>query len=420
MGFVDSDGAAPHPKPTLLLSSLPPNTSKPTITELLSSTPLKIDSIRIIPAPPPPGPSQPSPSIRKAASALVTLSQDTPISDIDAAVSSLNGRYMGYGFFLGIMRHLSSTVATAGVPILSTHSQPFGAKPARPAQRRSFAPPSSYRSQPPAGSAHHSQHSHSALQIHVHPPQDLKTLKLIHRTIEALLTHGPEFEALLMSKDSVRSDPRFAWLWDARCEAGVYYRWKLWEIVSGYGVEHPHRHHHHGHPSHAPRAVDIFDGASTVWLPPRKPLRHEWAGSLRDVVDEDGASDENEDDDSDEEGGSDRAVSAPGGDGRRVRGYLGVLERAKLIHLVSRVPTTTSKVRRGDIGRVMAFAMEHAEGGMGDEVVEILVGNVLRPLAFTKAAREDERSESDEEEEAPHRSQEHGLKNSFLRLLTSV
>ena len=28
------------------------------------------------------------------------------------------------------------------------------------------------------------------------------------------------------------------------------------------------------------------------------------------------------------------------------------------------------------MGRVMAFAMEHAEGGMGEEVVAVLVANV--------------------------------------------
>lgn len=230
------------------------------------------------------------------------------------------------------------------------------------------------------------------------PPQDLKILKLIHRTIESLLTHGPEFEALLMSKDEVRNDPKFAWLWDARSPAGVYYRWKLWEIVTGYAIDKPYT-----------PTVDIFDssvggGPPVVWVPPKKGLKYEWAGSLKDVVEDyDFMSDELDEDDSDDDHHhEDRPVGLSGGDGKKSKGYLGVLERAKLIHLISRVSTTTSKVRRGDIGRVMAFAMEHAEGGMGEEVVEIMVSNVLRPLAFTRAAKRDSESEeSGGEEEKP-------------------
>jgi len=398
---TDPDTAVAHPKPTLLLSSIPPTISKTAITDLLSSTALKIDSIRIIPAPPPPGPSMPSPSIRKAASALVTLTSETPVSDIDAAVSALNGRYMGYGFWLNIVRHLSSTVAGSaptGIPIIGAQSNPFGAKAPPPTgltgggrggpHRGGFAPPPSFG---PPGRAQQQQQS-AALQVHVQPPQDLKTLKLIHRTIETLLTHGTEFEALLMSKDEVRQDPKFSWLWDARSQAGVYYRWKLWEIVTGYSIDKPYT-----------PTVDIFDSAGAVWIPPKKPLKYEWAGSLTDVVEDyEFRSDELDEDDSDHDShthNDDRPVGLAGGDGKKVKGYLGVLERAKLIHLISRVPTTTSKVRRGDIGRVMAFAMEHAEGGMGEEVVEILVSNVLKPLAFTKAAKPDSPSDSESERE---------------------
>ncbi|KAF8242849.1 hypothetical protein K440DRAFT_563936 [Wilcoxina mikolae CBS 423.85] len=400
-GSADPDTAVAHPKPTLLLSSIPPTITKTAITDLLSSTPLKIDSIRIIPAPPPPGPSMPSPSIRKAASALVTLTSETPASDIDAAVSVLNGRYMGYGFWLNIVRHLSSTVAGSaptGIPVIGSQSNPFGAKAPRPAgpagsgrggpHRGGFAPPPSFG---PPGRAQQQQQS-AALQVHVQPPQDLKTLKLIHRTIETLLTHGTEFEALLMSKDEVRQDPKFAWLWDARSQAGVYYRWKLWEIVTGYSIDKPYT-----------PTVDIFDSAGAVWIPPKKPLKYEWAGSLKDVVEDyEFRSDELDEDDSDHDShqhNDDRPVGLAGGEGKKAKGYLGVLERAKLIHLISRVPTTTSKVRRGDIGRVMAFAMEHAEGGMGEEVVEILVSNVLKPLAFTKAAKSDSPSDSESERE---------------------
>lgn len=220
----------------------------------------------------------------------------------------------------------------------------------------------------------------------MHPPQDLKVLRLIHKTIESVLTQGPEFEALLMSSEVVKNDAKFSWLWDARSPEGVYYRWKLWDIVSG---------------TPGGGAVDMFEPSSslsTVWIPPKKGLKYEWTGSLKDVVEDDEFSSEDlEDDrdDSDREDEPERPVGLlGGGEGRRGRGYLGVLERAKLVHLIckkpcpqdseivadvrrtGRIPTQTSKVRRGDVGRVMAFAMEHAEGGMGEEVVAVLVGNV--------------------------------------------
>ena len=368
----------------------------------------------------------PSSAIRKAASALVTLTADTPASDIDAAVSALNGRYMGYGFWLSIVRHLSSAVAgsaAAAIPTIGAPSHPFDARAPRPSHGRGgqhhssnhhhhrggFAPPSSFGQGGGGGGGrrerHHQQQQQqqqpsNALQIHVQAPGDLKILKLIHRTIEALLTHGPEFEALLMSQDSVRQDPKFAWLWDARSEAGVYYRWKLWEILTGFSIDKPFT-----------PIVELFDTANSVWIPPRRPLKYEFANSLEDVVDDYSFQSDEDEDGSDQEH---HHHNRPHGRNRSHHrhqkhqsqhqshqdqnqhphpsqqagpsSYLGVLERAKLLHLVARVPTTTSKVRRGDVGRVMAFAMEHAEGGKGEEVVTVLVANVLRPLAFTRVA----------------------------------
>ncbi|RPB14389.1 hypothetical protein P167DRAFT_563866 [Morchella conica CCBAS932] len=324
----DSETSKPHPKPTLSLTSLPPSTTKPILTALLASTPLRIDSIRIIPAPPPPGPSQPSPSIRKAASALITLSPETPSSDIDAAV-------------------------------------------------------------------------------HVAPPNDIRQLRLIHKTLEALITHGPAFEALLMASDDVRSDARFAWLWDARSPAGVYYRWKLWSLVTG-----QHR---------PPPAIEVFEptpALAALWIPPRRALRYEFAGAMRDVrEDSDFSSEELLEDDEDEGGAGGGAA-----EGVEKRGYLGVLGRAKLVHLVARVPTQTMKVRRGDVGRVMAFAMEHAEGGMGEEVVDVLVGNVLRPLAFTRAAKgeDDDEEEKEKEKEKEEGSGEKGAEETHAAKIVAL
>ncbi|CUS08356.1 unnamed protein product [Tuber aestivum] len=400
----DSDTASSsHPKPTLHLTSLPPSTTKPTLTALLSTTALKLDSIRILPAPPPPGPSQPSPSVRKAASAIVVLSPETPSSDIDAAVSMLSGRYLGCGFWLGIGRHLpSTTVGSVGSgPILASfQTHPFGARPpalvsrtlsrAPPVHRGGFAAPASFGPPHRGASVGAGTGGLVSLQIQVETPADLKVLRLIHKTIESVLTHGPEFEALLMSSNTVKSDIKFSWLWDARSTEGVYYRWKLWEIISGTTWERT-------------GGVDLFEPSSslaTTWFPPRRTLKYEWAGALQDVKDDESFSSEELEDDRDESDREDeieRPVGLQGsGESRRGRGFLGVLERAKLIHLISRIPTQTSKVRRGDVGRVMAFAMEHAEGGMGEEVVAVLVGNVLKPFAFTKAALRENTTDDDQ------------------------
>ncbi|KAH0609045.1 uncharacterized protein H6S33_001273 [Morchella sextelata] len=406
----DSETSKPHPKPTLSLTSLPPSTTKPILTALFASTPLRIDSIRIIPAPPPPGPSQPSPSIRKAASALITLSPETPSSDIDAAVTSLNGRYLGTGFWLTISRHLPSTISTTTpLPLPTPTIAPFNATAPTPStsshrhrppppHRGGFAPPANYRA--PASTTP----TTASLQVHVTPPNDIRQLRLIHKTLESLITHGPAFEALLMASNDVRSDPRFAWLWDARSPAGVYYRWKLWSLITG-----QHR---------PPPAIEVFEptpALAALWIPPKRALRYEFAGAMRDVREDSDFSSEELLDDEEDEG-------VAGAEGVEKRGYLGVLGRAKLVHLVARVPTQTMKVRRGDVGRVMAFAMEHAEGGMGEEVVDVLVGNVLRPLAFTRAAKgeDDDEEEKDKEEGEKGAEETHAAKIVALWIISDV
>lgn len=248
----------------------------------------------------------------------------------------------------------------------------------------------------------------------MYPPTDLKVLRLIHKTIESVLTHGAEFEALLMGAESVKTDVKFSWLWDARSPEAVYYRWKMWEIVTG--------------STSAGRvaAVEVFEPSaqiSAIWIPPKKGLKYEWAGSLKDVVEDgDFSSEELEDerDDSDREDAGERPVGLMGGEGRKGRGYLGVLERAKLVHLISRIPTQTSRVRRGDIGRVMAFAMEHAEGGMGEEVVAVLVGNVLKPLAFTKAAKAETDDDEEEKETKADEKEDYAAKIIGLWLISDI
>ena len=64
--------------------------------------------------------------------------------------------------------------------------------------------------------------------------------------------------------------------------------------------------------------------------------------------------------------------------------FLNPLDKAKLAHLLARLPTTLGKLRKGDIARVTTFAITHASRG-ADEVVEMIVANVLKPLSLTSA-----------------------------------
>ncbi|KAL9027421.1 MAG: hypothetical protein Q9196_004052 [Gyalolechia fulgens] len=393
----DEDNAAspkPHeraaPKPTLRLSSLPPGTSPAFIKSFLPSN-LNIDTIRITP---PSGPGTSNSTERRSLSAIVTLAKETPAIDIDTAVSSLQNRYLGRGFYLSLSRHFSSTAAPSEMPTLglmsATSSLPFGARPistglgghmGRPpgSHRGGFAPPQSYA---PSGPNTYGRGA-PPVQVTVRPPPDLKQLKLIHKTLEALLTHGPEFEALLMTRREVQMDQKWAWIWDSRSEGGVYYRWRLWDILTGASEK-----------GRGSRQADLssqllFEGGAT-WAAPEKGLPFEYTTRLEEFV-SDSDYNSSDDEDSGDEGRRRHAHyhgGAPPPDGPNVDGdeqaYLNPLEKAKLVHVLARLPTTSAKLRRGDVARVTAFAIQRAGEG-AEEVVDMITSNVQRPFAFSSA-----------------------------------
>lgn len=382
-------------KPTLHLSSLPPGTSVAVIKALIPPV-LTVDTVRILPSQ---QPQNASSTERKSSSAIVTLAKETPATDIDTAVNSLQNRYLGMGYNLAISRHLSSAAIGANMPLSSglgsSVGQPFGARPIPQAtslnrapppghgHRGGFAPPTSYNS----GS--YGRHGQPPLQVSVQQPGDLKELKLIHKTLEALLTYGPEFEALLMSRQGVQKDPKWAWLWNARSTGGVYYRWRLWEILT----DSPNKTQRHRARYGGPVTQQVFENHAP-WAPPEYHLKFEYITDLPEIVsDSDYDSSDEEDDDPERR----RNFNGPGDavlesnaditiDGI---GYLSPLGKAKLIHLLERLPTSNTKLRKGDIARVTAFAIEHAGAG-ADEVVDVLTANILRPLACSVPENENE------------------------------
>ncbi|EEP82527.1 conserved hypothetical protein [Uncinocarpus reesii 1704] len=371
-------------KPTLHLSSLPPGTS-PAVVKALIPPVLVVDNVKIIP------PTSQGSGERKIWSAIVTLAKETAATDMDTVVSSLQNKYLGWGFYLSISRHLSSVAVNAAIPITpglaSLTSQPFGARPVShgpgafgrgpPGPHRSgFAPPASY-------GPGYGKRSGPALQIDVKPPSDLKQLKLIHKTLESLLTYGPEFEALLMSRPEVQKEEKWAWIWNPRSVGGVWYRWKLWDILTN-SKNGTSRSRICAAPAY------IFENGPS-WVAPEKKLEFEFITQLDQFVsDED--YDSSEEDDSDRE--DERRINEASNETSDGTGHLNPLQKAKLVHLLARLPTSNTRLRRGDVARVTAFAIHHAGEG-ADEVVNLIVSNAKRPFAYTTANPERQRDETE-------------------------
>ncbi|KAB5518834.1 hypothetical protein GE09DRAFT_1155508 [Coniochaeta sp. 2T2.1] len=356
-------------KPTLRLANLPPTTSPNVIKALLPPN-LTIDHIKIMP---PPGPAG---TERKSTTAIVTLSKETPASDIDAAVSALQNRYLGYGFYLTLHRHLSSAaISSTSMPTITSTtavSYPFGAKrvtetvgnqpPQQIGYGRGFAPPTSYNSS--GGPVDRG----GILHVPIQPPKDIKKLRMIHKVIESVLEHGPEFEALLMSRPEVQREVKWAWLWDARSEGGIWYRWRLWEIVTGSQSG-------KGQGKYLP----LFEG-SHAWKVPDQPLAYEYTTAVDGFVSE---SEYNSSDEEDFDDDHQKPPDVTGGVSEEDM-FLNPIAKSKLTHLLARLPTSLSKIRKGDIARVAAFAITHASKG-SDEIVDMIVSNVEHPFAFTSA-----------------------------------
>lgn len=356
-------------RPTLRLVNLPPATSPAAIKALIPSN-LTVEGVKIIP---PAAPGGAAGTGRKALTAIVTLSQETAASEMDAAVSALQNKYLGFGYYLSLHRHLSSAaiamVSESNIAGLGSGSQPFGAKPVSThgpggpphhAGGGRFAPPSSYG---PPGAAL----NRNLLHVPVQPPTDIKQLRMIHKVVESVLEHGPEFEALLMTRPDVQREEKWAWLWDPRSQGGIWYRWRLWEILTGGGQS----------TGRKGKYLPLFEG-SHAWKVPEKQLAYEYTTAVDGFVSESEYDSEFDDEDDDDP----KIITEANKDQEEV--FLNPIEKAKLVHLLSRLPTTLSRIRKGDIARITSFAITHANRG-ADEIVDLIVSNLEKPLAFSSA-----------------------------------
>ncbi|KAJ9151291.1 U2 snRNP-associated SURP motif-containing protein [Pleurostoma richardsiae] len=356
-------------RPTLRLANLPPGTSPAAVKALIPAN-LAVENVKI---------SGPAGQVgtgteRKAMTAIVTLSQETAATEIDAAVSALQNRYLGFGFYLSLHRHLSSAaISSSSLPsIISTSSasQPFGAKPVAqvPGPQSHhlsgrFAPPTSYA--PTTGGP---LNRSSLFHVPIEPPKDIKQLRMIHKVVESVLEHGPEFEALLMSRPDVQREEKWAWIWDARSPGGIWYRWRLWEIMTGSQSRRGRG-----------RYLPLFED-SHAWKVPDQSLAYEYTTGVDEFISE---SEYNSSDDEDFDEEHKQGESGPGGQDQEDI-FLNPIDKSKLVHLLARLPVTMTKLRKGDVARVTAFAITHASRG-ADEVVDLIISNIEKPFAYSSA-----------------------------------
>ncbi|KAF2843613.1 hypothetical protein M501DRAFT_994599 [Patellaria atrata CBS 101060] len=395
------------PKPTMLLTQLPPGYSVASIKALIPSS-LKIDSVRTMP---PTGPS----TDRRSLSAIVTLARETPASEIDTTVAALQKRYLGDGYYLSLSRHLSSATlnsmssSSTGLGTV-IGSLPFGAKTAPPSgpghslnrapppTRGGYAPPPTYGPSVGYGRGQSQQQV-----VHVTQPLKIEQLRLIHKTIENVLSAGAEFESLLMSRPEVRKSEKWAFLFDARSPEGRYYRSRLHSIASGSTLN-------KGNSNDRDTPKSIFHD-SAPWQPPEKELPFEFTTAINEFVSDSGF--ESESEDSDNESG--RLPRREGGLEETEVNYLNPLYRAELTFLLRRLPPTTGKLRRRDIAAIMAFAIKHAAGG--EEVVNIIVSNVEKPFNQSIAKAESKDASDSDAAKGPQQQQPELEDDSSPRLI---
>ena len=404
LGILDDDEEdtsrkrrSPEPtvrKPTMLLEGLPRASSRETIRELVPAA-LKVENVALIELP-----KNNNSSALPTLSALVMLASDTPISEVDAAVSALQTRYLGFGCYLKISRHVSLSsdhgpMANAAGNI--SEIQPFGAKQmsSRPVggSLRSAPPPSSYGNHPPPSSyiptgPNQSQRVPGLMQVSVVPPSDVKQLKLIHRTAESLIAYGPDFEALLVSRPEVQRDEKWAWLFDATSQSGIYYRWTVWKHMTEDVEVWDDEAASYTDVSGGPGGTDRVFDSGPLWLPPQERPRFEHITEFEELVENDeyvSSDDESGDEGERRQYNSGHApdmpsIEDPASDSQAR--YLNPYRRAKLTHLLARLPESIAMLRMGDVARVTSFVVNNAGQG-AEEIVDMLLANIEHPFRYS-------------------------------------
>ncbi|KAJ3183952.1 U2 snRNP-associated SURP domain-containing protein [Gaertneriomyces sp. JEL0708] len=193
-------------------------------------------------------------------------------------------------------------------------------------------------------------------EVHVQEPSDRQVRMIIHRMIERVIRFGPAFESLIMEREV--DNPSYKFLFDNDSPEHVYYRWKLYSILQGDPTT-----------KWYTEPFQMFTEGAT-WIPPEPPFDDEVgddAGYLSSTTEE--------------SVDSDPETSKPRHSGPK--GTLLKRYRMRLEHMLRNIT-----MERGAIGRVMVFALKHADAA--DEIIDIITKSLLiqaTPLFPTKMAR---------------------------------
>lgn len=383
------------PRPTVQLSNLPPSSSEQDVKAMLRGQ-LQVYSVQFQP---PPGPVSTG---RRSATAIAQLSTETSTQQIESAVSTLKGNYLGCGYTLSISRHLSSTSLQANMPIAvsassASSAEPFGAQkidrdqPAR-FSMRTAPPPGQFA--PPGFQEPRGQHSAPANAfVPVEPPADLNTMRAVHSLVDRLLSEpnpgrALQVEALLMALPEVQQDERFAFLYDSRSPAGAYYRFLLWSNNAFDMIQ--------ANKRSARGPERVLDDVVIDWLPPTNSLPFADLTSLGEILDHENYPSDDESD-YDEDSGEKSGEKPPQ---PNESAHLTPLHVAKLSWLLSRMPNSPAKLRKGQVAAITSFAIRHARVG-SEQIVNMLILNIEKPYAHTMCAKfgEEDVVQQDEDDE---------------------
>lgn len=404
------------PKNSVRLAGLPPNITEQKIKSLLRDH-LKIYSVDIV--------EQPNPLNigRRAMTAVVILAAGTTTTDIEKAVSALKDKYLGCGYFLSLSRYLPSDVLYPGMPDESyaPAEYPFGAHPARPEHASSgsmsrapppseFTPPGSYGSGVPT---FNQDHPATEALVQVRIPNDMQVLQLIHLMVswyhsQENMNLALEKECQFMAIPQVQNDPHYAFLYDASSDAGVYFRWLLWN-PDGLDVL-------RGSKRTKKAPVRLYEDVPIDWVPPEMHMPYSDVIEISQIL-------KHLDFDSDEEADDDlpgyRDDNPIPGDGS----MLGPLRRARLSHMLAHLPLSRNYLERRHMIPIQTFAMNHAGRG-AFEIVDIIQASINRPFnasGFSIAvAPKAESDDEDMDDENVTPAQGNGLEGEHLASADSL
>ena len=173
-------------------------------------------------------------------------------------------------------------------------------------------------------------------------------------------------------------DERFAFLFDTQSPAGIYYRYLLWNPLDSDDRLREHKRGIQGlERIHYDHMID--------WTPPYGQVPFPNLASLAHVVDDldyHSSEEESDNDDGERPTGIEDETTRGANESRR----FSPLKRARLIHLLARLPTTITKLRKGDLARITNFVINHAGEG-AEEIVDILLLNVMKPFSLSLASK---------------------------------